>query len=39
MHADGSYDKLRGLADRLTSRFQPDPGRMAADSRLAHCGR
>ena len=39
MHADGSYDRLRGLADRLTSRFQPDPGRMAADSRLAHCGR
>jgi len=39
MHAEGSYDRLRGLAERLTERFRPDPGRMAAAAQIAHCGR
>lgn len=39
LHADGSYDVLRGLAERLTARFRPDPARMAEASQLAHCGR
>jgi hemerythrin-like domain-containing protein len=39
MHADGSYDRLRGLVDRLTARFRPDPTRMAEAAQLAHCGR
>jgi hemerythrin-like domain-containing protein len=39
MRADGSYDRLRGLADRLTSRFRPDPARMAAADRLVPCAR
>lgn len=39
MHADGSYDRLRQLADRLTARFRPDPARMADAAQLAHCGR
>ena len=38
MHADGSYDRLRGLAERLAARFHPDPARMAA-AQLVHCGR
>jgi len=39
MRADGSYDRLRALAQRLTTRFQPDPSRMAAVAQMAHCGR
>jgi hemerythrin-like domain-containing protein len=39
MRADGSYDRLRALAERLTERFRPDPVRMASASQLAHCGR
>ena len=39
MHADGSYDRLRSLAERLTTRFRPDPARMAAAAQLSHCGR
>jgi hypothetical protein len=39
MHADGSYDRLRGVAERLTSRFRPDPARMAAAALMTHCGR
>jgi len=31
MRADGSYDRLHGLADRLTAAFRPDPARMAAE--------
>ena len=38
MHADGSYDRLRALADRLVARFRPDPVRMAAAAQMAHCG-
>jgi hypothetical protein len=38
MRADGSYDRLRALAEALTTRFRPDPARMAA-APFAHCGR
>ncbi len=38
MHADGSYDRWRGLAERLASRFRPDSSRMAAAAQIAHCG-
>jgi hemerythrin-like domain-containing protein len=34
MRADGSYDRLHGLADRLTAAFRPDPARMAAAARM-----
>jgi hemerythrin-like domain-containing protein len=30
LRADGSYDRLHGLADRLTAAFRPDAARMAA---------
>jgi hypothetical protein len=30
LHADGSYDQLQSMAERLTARFRPDPVRMAA---------
>ena len=36
--ADGSYDRLHGLADRLTAAFRPDPARMAAAARMVGCG-
>lgn len=36
---DGSYDRLQALAERLTTRCRPDPTRMAAAARVAHCGR
>jgi hemerythrin-like domain-containing protein len=39
MRADGSYDRLQELAERLTIRFQPDPARMAAAAEMSHCGR
>ena len=39
IRADGSYDRLHALADRLASRFRPDPARMAVASQMAHCGR
>jgi hemerythrin-like domain-containing protein len=39
LHADGSYDRLQAMAERLTSRFRPDPARMAAVAQMAHCGR
>lgn len=39
MRADGSYDRLQQLAERLTIRFQPDPARMAAAAEMSHCGR
>lgn len=35
---DGTEDRLRGLADRLTSAFAPDPARMAAAAAMPHCG-
>jgi hemerythrin-like domain-containing protein len=37
--ADGSLDRLRRLADRLSGRFPPDATRMAEASRLTACGR
>lgn len=36
--ADGSYDRLHGLADRLTATYRPDPARMAAAAQLVGCG-
>jgi hemerythrin-like domain-containing protein len=36
--ADGSFDRLEALADRLTSAFRPDPARMAAAASLVGCG-
>jgi hemerythrin-like domain-containing protein len=38
IRADGSYDRLRGLADRLAAAFRPDPVRMAAAAALPACG-
>jgi hemerythrin-like domain-containing protein len=38
MRGDGSYDRLHGLADRLTAAFRPDPARMAAAGQLVGCG-
>ena len=38
MRADGSYDRLHGLADRLTTSFRPDPARMAAAVQMVGCG-
>jgi hemerythrin-like domain-containing protein len=37
--ADGSYNRLRALAERLSERFRPDPLRMAAAAQTAPCGR
>jgi hemerythrin-like domain-containing protein len=39
LRGDGSYDRLRALADRLTLRFRPDPQRMAEAAQMSHCGR
>jgi hemerythrin-like domain-containing protein len=38
MRADGSYDGLYGLADRLISAFRPDTSRMAAAAQTVGCG-
>jgi hemerythrin-like domain-containing protein len=38
MHADGSYDRLHDLADRLTAAYRPDSGRIAAAAQLMACG-
>ena len=38
LRADGSYDRLHGLADRLAAAFRPDPARMAAAAHMAGCG-
>jgi hemerythrin-like domain-containing protein len=38
MRAGGSYDRLHGLADRLTAAFRPDPARMAAAAQMVGCG-
>lgn len=38
MRADGSYDRLRGLADRLTGAYRPDPTRMAVAAQAMACG-
>jgi hemerythrin-like domain-containing protein len=39
MRADGTYDVLQALAERLTSRFVPDPARLAMAAQMGHCGR
>jgi hemerythrin-like domain-containing protein len=36
--ADGSYDGLHALADRLTAAYRPDPARMSAAAQLVGCG-
>jgi hemerythrin-like domain-containing protein len=36
--ADGSEERLRGLAERLTAAFAPDPERMAVAAAMPHCG-
>ncbi len=38
LNAAGTGERLRALADRLTSAFAPDPGRMAAAAALPTCG-
>jgi hemerythrin-like domain-containing protein len=38
MRADGSYDRFRGLAGRLTEAFRPDPARMTAAAQGVGCG-
>jgi hemerythrin-like domain-containing protein len=38
LRADGSYDRLHGLAARLTARFRPDPARLTAAQGVG-CGR
>jgi hemerythrin-like domain-containing protein len=38
MRADGSYDRLYVLADRLTAAYRPDPARMAAAAQMVGCG-
>jgi hypothetical protein len=35
--ADGSLERLLGLADALQARFRPDPGRMAEAGRVVGC--
>lgn len=37
--ADGSHDRLLGLADRLTKRIPPDAARMAVAAAMSPCGR
>jgi hemerythrin-like domain-containing protein len=37
--ADGAYDRLEGVADRLVASFRPDAARMAAAESLVPCGR
>ena len=37
MRADGSFDRFHGLAGALSSRFRPDPGRMAEAARPLSC--
>ena len=38
MRSDGSFDRLHGLAERLTTAFRPDPARMAAAAQMIGCG-
>ena len=38
MRADGSFDRLHGLAEGITTRFRPDPTRMAAAANMVGCG-
>jgi hemerythrin-like domain-containing protein len=36
-HADGSYERLQALAERLTDRFRPDPSRTPSPAVHACC--
>jgi hemerythrin-like domain-containing protein len=36
--ADGTYDRLSALADRLVATFRPDPARMSAAQQMIACG-
>jgi hemerythrin-like domain-containing protein len=36
--ADGTYDRLTALAERLATAHRPDPARMAAAARMVGCG-
>lgn len=36
--ADGTYDRLTALAERLTAAHRPDPARMAAAAQMVGCG-
>jgi hemerythrin-like domain-containing protein len=38
LKTEGAEERLRGLADRLTAAFAPDPGRMAAAAAGPACG-
>lgn len=38
LKGDGTEDRLRALAERLTSAFAPDPARMAVAAARPHCG-
>ena len=38
MRADGSLDRFHSLAEALTTRFRPDPARMAEAAALVGCG-
>jgi hemerythrin-like domain-containing protein len=38
MRADGSHDRLLGLADRLAAAFRPDPARMAVAAQMMGSG-
>ena len=38
LSADGTEERLRAVAERLTSAFPPDPERMAAAAAMSHCG-
>jgi len=37
LRADGSLDRFRAAADSLTTRYRPDPERMAAAASLVGC--
>jgi len=38
LSGDATEERLRAVADRLTSAFAPDPERMAAAANMPHCG-
>jgi hemerythrin-like domain-containing protein len=38
MAAEGTEDRFRAVAERLTTAFAPDPERMAAAAAMPHCG-
>jgi hypothetical protein len=38
LRGEAAGDRLRALAEHLTSLFAPDPERMAAAAAMPHCG-